>query len=498
MTGLLIIATTAQLSQFVTYIGAGIRRHFCVEQLSDGGYACSGNLVALGYRFILCRFDQNGNLLWYYNIHKTGSEDPGGQSFVRTYDGGFAITGMLNMQYGGLAKFTSAGAFSWIRQISLGSTSSGLFIIESSDNGLVIAGYTDTDILLTKLDASGNHQWTKTIGGSGTEQGRRVIETSDGGLGLVGFTNSWGAGGYDIILIRLNSAGNILWTRTLGGPEDDLGYSLVQTADGGFVVSGYTESFGAQAGDNILAKFDGSGNYLWSVVFGYGTTLDTLASVALGAGGVLGVVSWSTPDILTLNIPFTRFDADGNLLGGWIPVSLAGASEASYSYPGIASTSDGGFVTTGESYLIKYDASGATCMGSSATPNLIHPTPTITSPAPTVTARTPSVTSPSYSRETPSNTQYWPCNPLDLEEEMPSGTAFYFRSEGGTLYFMLPAAGYVQLSLYDPSGRLISRPLDGWVEAGEHEVAAVETGEGVYLAVLKYRGGMRTAKVVKF
>ena len=82
MPGLLILATVAQLSQFVTSVGAGIRRHYCIEQLPDGGYACSGNLIALGYRFILCRFDRNGNLLWYYNIHRTSKEDRG-HSFTK-------------------------------------------------------------------------------------------------------------------------------------------------------------------------------------------------------------------------------------------------------------------------------------------------------------------------------------------------------------------------------------------------------------------------------
>ena len=498
MTGLLILATMAQLSQFVTYISAGIRRHFCVAQMSDGGYVCSGNLVATGFRPVLCRFDSNGNLLWYYYLYKTANEDPGGQSFVETYDGGFVLTGQLDNLSAtdvALAKFNSAGGFSWIREISLG-WDWAYSIIESSDNGLVIAGATDTDILLTKFDASGNHLWTKSFSGSGTEVGRGVTETSDGGLALVGFTNSWGAGGYDIVLMRLNSTGDTLWTRTLGGTGDDLGYSLVQTTDGGFVVSGYTESFGAIAGDNILAKFDGSGNYLWSVVFGYGTTLDTLASVVEGAGGVLGLVSWSTPNVLTMNIPLTRFDASGNFLGAWIPLSLATASEVAYSYPGITSTSDGGFVTTGESYLIKYDASGATCMGLPATPNLIFPSPTVTSPGPSVTARTPTVTSPSHTRQTPSNTQYWPCNPLELEEETSSGDTFYFRSERGRLCFTLPVAGYVQLSLYDPSGRLVARPIDGWTEAGEHEVS-VETGRGVYLTLLECEGGTRIINMVR-
>ncbi len=500
MTGLLMIAAIADLSQFVTYISAGIRRHFCVTQMPDGGYVCSGNLVSLGYRFLLCRFDQNGNLMWYYNIRRSSSqsEDNGGQSFTPTYDGGFVVTGITGMSNLGLAKFTSNGTFSWIKTLDLGGTEWGYSVIQASDNGLVVTGYAGAsdDILLTKFDASGSHLWTKTIGGSGRDEGRRVIETSDGGLALVGFTNSWGAGGYDIILCRLNATGDTLWTRTLGGSGDDLGYCLVQTTDGGFVISGYTESFGATAGDNILAKFDGSGNYLWTVVFGYGTTLDTAASVAEGVGGILGVVSWSTPDVLGLHIPLTRFDANGNFLSGWRPGSLATASESQYSVPGIARTSDGGFVTTGVYYLIKYDASGRTCMGTAVTPNLISPTPTITSPGPTLTSRTPTIASPNYTRETPVNTQYWPCNPLwEGEEETDSGPEFYLSARGNTIRFSLPEAMDVQLSVYDPSGRLVVRPLDGWVDAGEHKVS-VEAGEGVRIAVLRYLGGTKTVRIL--
>ncbi len=501
MTGLLILAAVGQLSQFVTRLGAGISRHFSVSQLSDGGYVCSGNTVVMGYRFVICRFDQNGNLSWYYNIRRSpsASEDPGGQSFARTSDGGFVVTGQvayMNTNDLGLAKFTSTGTLSWMISLSLSNSSDfGYSVIETSDNGLVITGYTDTDILLTKFNSSGTHLWTKTIGGSGTEGGRSVIETSDGGLALVGYTNSWGAGNYDIILCKLNSAGDLQWTRTLGGPEDDLGYCVVQSADGGFVISGYTENFGAVGGDNILAKFDGSGNYLWSVVFGYGTTLDTLSSVAEGAGSILGVVSWNTPDVFTLHIPFARFDANGNFISAWNPmVNAVGPSETRYCYPGIAKTSDGGFVTVGRDLLIKYDASGSTCMGSAVTPNLIYPSPTITTLTLSATSTTPSVSPLSYSRENPSPGQTWPCNPLG-EEESSSGQSIALISEHGVLRVNLPQGSYVRLSLYESTGRLAVNLYEGFMSQGEHIFTPeLESGE-IYLAVLVYGGRIATTKI---
>jgi len=162
---------------------------------------------------------------------------------------------------------------------ALGGTSSdrGFSVVEVSDGGLVVTGYTESygagfwNLLLAKFDGSGNHLWTKTLGRGDPidrDAGYSVVEVSDGGLVITGFTASYGAGGDDLLLAKFDGSGDTVWTRTLGGASNDYGESVVEVSDGGFVVTGYTASYGAGLYDLLLTKFDGSGNHLWTRTLG--------------------------------------------------------------------------------------------------------------------------------------------------------------------------------------------------------------------------------------
>jgi len=120
--------------------------------------------------------------------------------------------------------------------------------------------------------------WTRTYGGTGDDQGYTVQQTSDGGYIIVGSTNSFGAGNYDVWLIKTNASGDTLWTRTYGGTNPDWGDPVQQTQDGGYIIAGYTSSFGAGNGDVYLIKTNASGNTLWTRTYG-GTSYDAGYSV---------------------------------------------------------------------------------------------------------------------------------------------------------------------------------------------------------------------------
>jgi hypothetical protein len=143
-------------------------------------------------------------------------------------------------------------------------------IIQSSDGGYVVAGWTwsfgvgYSDIYVVKLDSGGNVQWTKTIGGSSDDAAYSIIQSSDGGYVVAGRTSSFGAGGWDMYVVKLDSSGNVQWTKTIGGSDFDAAYSIIQSSDGGYVVAGGTLSFGAGSADIYVVKMDANGNVCFS------------------------------------------------------------------------------------------------------------------------------------------------------------------------------------------------------------------------------------------
>jgi hypothetical protein len=169
-----------------------------------------------------------------------------------------------------VVKLDSSGNVQWTKTIGGSDWDEAYSIIQSSDGGYVVAGETrsfgagDWDIYVVKLDSSGNVQWTKTIGGSDWDGANSIIQSSDGGYAVAGGTLSFGAGSADIYVVKLDSGGNVQWTKTIGGSSSDEAYSITQSSDGGYVVAGYTYSFGAGYEDIYVVKLDANGNVCFS------------------------------------------------------------------------------------------------------------------------------------------------------------------------------------------------------------------------------------------
>jgi len=261
--------------------GAGNRDHAqSVQQTTDGGYVIGGSTMSFGagnWDVWLLKTDSNGDTLWTKTYG--GTNEDNGYSVQQTSDGGFIIAGGTKSCGAGgfdvyLIKTDTNGDTIWTRTYGGSSLDeNGRSVKQITGGGFVIAGSVDgfnPDVYLIKTDSNGDTVWTKIYGGTDADVGFSVQQTSDGGFIIAGDTQSYGAGGFDVYLIKTDTNGDTIWTRTYGGTDSDVGYSVQQTTDGGYIVTGSKGYlYGGQPYTDVyLIKTDSNGDTLWTKTFG--------------------------------------------------------------------------------------------------------------------------------------------------------------------------------------------------------------------------------------
>jgi hypothetical protein len=230
-----------------------------------------------------------------------GGDDDVGYSVQQTTDGGYIITGGTSSFGNGssdvyLIKTDGSGTEQWTKTFGGTDHDYGFSVQQTTDGGYIITGRTgsfgNADVYLIKTDGSGTEQWTKTFGGTDYEEGWSVQQTTDGGYIITGQTESFGNGYYAVYLIKTDGSGTEQWTKTFGGTDIDRGYSVQQTTDGGYIITGWTSSFGNGSSDVYLIKTDGSGTEQWTKTFG-GTDNDNARSVQQTTDGGYIITGWT-------------------------------------------------------------------------------------------------------------------------------------------------------------------------------------------------------------
>jgi hypothetical protein len=383
-----------------------------VIQTNDGGYIITGqtkNFGAGDFAVYLIKTDVNGDSLWTKTFGGTGTDV--GFSIKQTTDGGYIIAGST-LSFGSgdfdiyLIKTDSIGSPLWSKTFGGTNDDEGFSVQQTTDGGYIITGSTDSfgsgdyDAYLIKTDANGDTLWTKIFGGIFNDLAYSVQQTTDGGYIVVGYTVSFGAGNADVYLIKTDANGNSLWSKTFGGAIDDQGYLVQQTMDGGYIVAGKATSFGAGNSDVYLIKTDPNGNSLWIKTFGgadydYGFSVQqTMEGGYIVAGRTVSFGAGGN------NVYLIKTDVNGDTL--WTKTF----GETGYSTGNsVELTNDGGYIiaceTTGfgagnyDIYLIKTDSLGNSGCNQGGTATIVTtPATQVTSPPTIVTSPATIITSP--------------------------------------------------------------------------------------------------------
>ncbi|MFT6922028.1 MAG: hypothetical protein ACJA1C_001026 [Crocinitomicaceae bacterium] len=314
-----------------TYGGVNLEYGFSIRETPDNGFIICGTTESFGNGQgdnWLIKINEFGDTLWTKTIGEATNEQ-GGQ-IRQTMDGGFILTSTVGIGplSSRIVKTNVIGDTLWTLPFGGGGAETDvlLSVEQTTDNGFLFSGYTNSygtmngqaDMWLIKTDNFGDTLWTKTYGGLNWESGKAIqtndggflisavtysfsnlgqewliktnntgdtlwtkiyggiwdeyinesIQTTDNGFAILGQTNSFGNGGSDVWFIKTDQAGDTLWTKTYGGSNDEIGVSVKQTSDGGYIIGAQTKSFGNGLNDLWIIKTDAFGDTLWTSVYG--------------------------------------------------------------------------------------------------------------------------------------------------------------------------------------------------------------------------------------
>ena len=301
--------------------------------------APNGDIVVAGYTysfgaggvdFWVLRLDEDGNIKWQKAYGGSSDEvataiaiAPNGDIIVAGYTYSFGAGGVDFW----VLRLDEEGNVKWQKAYGGGNvdTLNAVTIAENGD--IIVVGETysfgvgERDILVLRLDENGNIKWQKAYGGNGEDLALTVTIAPNGDIIVAGETESFGAGRYDVIVLRLDENGNIKWQKAYGGSSDDRANAVTVAPNGDIVVVGYTNSFGAGGVDFWVLRLDEEGNVKWQKAYG-GSEYEEASAVTVAPNGDIIAAGYTNSfgagdsDVIVL-----RLDENGNVSASQLTVT---------------------------------------------------------------------------------------------------------------------------------------------------------------------------------
>ncbi len=328
-----------------TFGGSDNDRGRSLIQTQDGGYTLIGSSASNNgdvtvnngaQDYWLIKLDASGNMSWQKSFGFTGNDI--GISLIQTNDQGYLLSGILDVTASGgqgntsrieqrhaggdywVLKLDATGNLEWSRYFGGNFTDTPEGVVQTNDNGYIIAGGSDSedtdisnnlgsyDFWVIKIDATGNLVWEKSFGGTEIDEAKGIVKANDGNFVIAGETRSNSIdvnsnnGAADLWLIKIDNDGNLLWEKNLGGSSFDVARSISLARDNGFLLSGSSRSSDGDVSENKgqndawVVKVDATGNIEWETTVG-GANIDFAYGVSeLNNGFVVAVGDTSSND----------------------------------------------------------------------------------------------------------------------------------------------------------------------------------------------------------
>jgi len=329
-----------------TYLRNTSAKANSIQQTADGGYIVAGCTSSLGLEFSdeqpfndghiissyaksvgstfssvnIMKLDKDGNLIWQ-RIYDTGGSSEA-ICIEQTYDGGYVVAGFkqdLAQVFSDVyvLRVDKDGNLVWQRTYGGDKEDMAYSIQQTSDRGFIIVGFTESfgakgkDVYILKLDSDGNPIWQETRGENADDVAYSVQEVDDGNYIIAGYTTSAELGTSDICVTKIDENGNVLWEKKYGGDKDDVAFSIKQANDGGYVFTGWTNSFGDISPRAYIFKIDSTGDVEWQKVFSDGDSCSGKAIGVLDDGYIMA--GWVIPSGSNkLEMYISRTNVNGN------------------------------------------------------------------------------------------------------------------------------------------------------------------------------------------